>query len=99
MSGEYEYFEQIRIEGVIFSVNEEYGALVVYCKERHRGNHVWVSPGGFSANVVERTVNEKPTYAAVFPHLRSGQYQVKMTSEYDAYISVFPGHIAEVDWR
>ena len=93
-------------------LTEENGALVVYEKRKHVGENISVkpysSPGSYSsndkdkkeANIVERTANGQPLFAAVFLNLKPGEYHVYgAILNNSEYVTVHPGEIAELDWR
>lgn len=99
------YFRRVEIEGTNFNLSEESGALVVYCKSVDKGYSVKVwerykKPGlaDATANVVERKVDGEKTYVAVFPRLKPETYHIELLAKSD-YVTVFPGEVAEVDWR
>lgn len=105
-----EYFEHIRIEGVILGLSEQTGAIVVYTKSNLRGENLEASTGGmtnrktYGANVVERTINNRQTFAAIFPRLPVGTYNIYHEKRGDIKrsqhgLSVFAGEVTEVDWR
>lgn len=81
-----------------------YGALVIYEKSLNVGKNVTASHSDgnkterVEANVVEQMVNDYPLCTAVFPHLRPDTYFIYGTGSSE-HITVFPGQVAEVDWR
>ncbi|SRR6266567_2897642 len=103
-----EFFGKIHMEGVIYGVSNEYGALVVYTKVDERGQTLRLSPeGNYSENtafanvVIKQYVLDEVLGVAVFPHLPPGTYTLEMQNKLYPHtqITVFPGHVAEVDWR
>lgn len=91
-----------KIEGVFFGTTDEFGALLVWCKPEWRGNQVRLGPDTREhyASVVEKTYEGKQIYIAVFPRLTEETYVVSIPGVKAAEVySVFPGHVAEVDWR
>ena len=82
---------------------------MVYAPKERRGEAVRVLPGLGSggqdrpllATVVEREVDGRRVFAAVFPRLPAGGYRVFAAGR-DARavgVTVFAGRVAEVDWR
>jgi len=105
-----QYFQRINIQGVVFNLGPETGALVIYCKPAMKGKAIEVRKYpvfSAQASVVERTSNGKPTFVAVFSRLLPGNYHVTAwvtnTSGNRDLVSedytVFAGEVAEVDWR
>src|SRR2546423_1900973 len=105
MSGEYREFQSIRIEGVVLGISQEYGAIVVYTKKDLRGKSVEIFlregyKNRMNANIVERIVNGQSMFAAVFPRVKPDNYIVDGPKrDQFEYVTVFPGSVAEVDWR
>lgn len=108
-----QYFEHIRIEGVVLGLTEQTGAIVVYTKPNMRGETLKLETKDgysatkdpkFGANVVERVVNGRKTYAAVFPRVPVENYNLYFWQRGDLKratrdISVFANEVTEVDWR
>ena len=87
----------------IIEVSPDYGALVVKRTSFDRGDTVEAKELGdsgnytgkvFYATVVEYGEPGTPTFAAVFPALAPGNYQVSKPYK---TVSVFPGHVAIVE--
>ena len=84
-------------------IAQGYGALVIYEKNGNTGKNVSASHRNgdkterVEANIVEQIVNNYPLFAAVF-HLRPNTYHVSGPDSSEN-ITVFPGQVAEVDWR
>jgi hypothetical protein len=99
------------VEGIVLELTEIFGALIVYTDDSLRGENISVRTRaniyqGFDANVVERIVNRRLVFAAIFPKLPPGDYSVHYTSPpgkrkpaKDATVTIFPGEVAEIDWR
>jgi len=100
-------YEMIHIEGVIFSNAPQTGALVVYCPKKYRGKNAQVALNAkifgdqVEVQVIERRVNGSKQYVAAFPSLPAGTHQVgiSMVRGSARRFSVFPGSVAEVDYR
>jgi hypothetical protein len=101
------YFERLQVRGVVFGLSEETGALVVYQPPSQRGRTVDANlkneRGGtaqkFHANTVERTIDDKEVFAAIFPRLPTGTYDVVGYGDIVRGLTIFPGEVAEIDWR
>ncbi len=102
--------QNIIIEGVVVEESAPYGALVVYVNKDFQGQTVEAKglPNHYAANIVERRINGELTYAAFFPRVKPDNYwldcrmySTHYSSEYNltAQVTVFAGHVAEVDWR
>jgi len=102
----------VYVEGVILHLTPQTGALVVYGRRDMRGKKVDIWTGNlsnlktFSANMVEREINGQRVFAAVFPRLPAGDYDIKedfswhlIRRNFESEVTVFPGEVAEVDWR
>lgn len=94
----------IYIKQIYERLAQGYGALVIYEKSHNVGENVSAShrngekTESVKANIVEQVVNDYPLYAAVFPHLRPDNYSIHGPDTFET-ITVFPGQVAEVDWR
>jgi hypothetical protein len=95
---DYQSGEPIRIDGVMFDLSKDCGALVVYCNEHFRGRSVGSQEHCIWANVVERNVNGERRLVAVFPRMAPNTYLI-WSNFRSAYVTVFAGHVAEIDWR
>lgn len=101
-------FLEVHVEGIIMDLTQQTGAMVVYCRPALQGQRVdlqkRVPITNFKASIVERLVNGRSVFAAVFPRLPTGDYDVygmlngKIVHKAEE-ITVFPGEVAEVDWR
>lgn len=97
----------INIEEITFDLSKKSGALVIYCGKHFRGTSIclqytdfWSDVQQIWANVVERVVNDKQEFIAVFPSLKPRQYQVIATGfKAPGNVTIFANNIAEVDWR
>ena len=100
---------RVRVEGTALGLDEATGALVVYAPKGRRGEAVRLLPGLGSggedrpviATVVEREVDGRRVFAAVFPRLPAGGYRVfgPGRDPRATGVTVFAGAVAEVDWR
>src|SRR5947199_1504663 len=98
---------EIKIDGVNFALSDKMGALVIYCAKHFRGVSICVEYPITEeqvqqswANVVEKTVNNKQEFVAVFPSLQPGYYRVNAVGgKPQQWVTIFANHIAEVDYR
>ena len=64
----------------MLDIGADAGALVLYADASHLGREVWVSRRGESARIhveiLQRSVRAGQVYAAVFPTLREGGYEI-----------------------
>lgn len=106
-SAESGYAQEILLKRIYDQLTEANGALIVYEKRKHVGKNIRVSPDSSSSsdddkevNIVERTANGQPLFAAVFLNLKPDRYRVSEIWSYSREsITVHPGEIAELDWR
>ena len=99
----------VLVEGIELGVSKQEGALVVYGNKNLRGKHVYLYTGFLSSpknanhhstnNIVERTVNGRAVFTAIFPSLEPGNYTVGRSFRYYNEVTVLAGRVTEVDWR
>ena len=67
-------------QGVLLDIGDDHGALVLYADAPHLGREVWVSRRGELARIhveiLQRSTRAGKVYAAVFPSLREGEYEI-----------------------
>ena len=73
--------DRVHTESVVLDIGRDVGALMIYTKAELRGREIEVSPLGSAATrvhveVLERRANGRPVFAAVFPQLRAGRYEI-----------------------
>lgn len=110
---------QVEVAGTAITLSDEEAALVVYMDNSQCGKNVRVRNGvdlqdySATAQVIERSVEDEPICAAVFPRLpinshlkpyyegqRSGSYEVDCIGfNLNATITLFVSNVAELDWR
>ncbi|MDE3074454.1 MAG: hypothetical protein KGJ86_03415 [Chloroflexota bacterium] len=90
----------------VLDVGEDAGALVVYAPPGLKDQEVEISfddggpPKKVHTGVVERTLNGRPVYAAVFPSLQAGAYRLwRPESRPQPGFVVTAGEVIELDWR
>jgi hypothetical protein len=67
-------------QGVLLDIGVDAGALVVYADASYLGREIWLSRRGQLARIhveiLQRTTRSGQVYAAVFPSLRQGDYEI-----------------------
>ena len=76
-----EYWTRRHTESVVLDIGDDVGALVLYTSAALHGREIEVNPLGSDARrvhsaVLERSVNGRLMYAAVYPELKAGDYEV-----------------------
>jgi hypothetical protein len=76
-----DYWTRRHTESVVLDIGDNVGALVLYTDSARHGQEIEVSPLGSNARrvhsaVLERSVNGRTLYAAVYPELEEGDYEV-----------------------
>jgi sirohydrochlorin cobaltochelatase len=99
------YFQRVHPETVVLDIGGDTGALIIYAQPNLRGQQIDVSRKGSDAkpihtDVLERRLNGRAVFAAVFPALERGDYQILVPEPTlpDA-VTIRGGDVAEVDWR
>jgi len=96
------YWTRRHTESVVLDIGEDVGALVLYTPAELFGHEIEVSPLGPPGSdtrrthsaVLERSCNGRVLYAAVYPELPVGDYQVH--ADGSPRFTIQPGHVAEV---
>ncbi len=89
----------------VLNIGEDIGALVIYTGPELHGHEIEVSPKGNGAArthtaVLERRVNGRPVFAALFLALQAGEYTIWAPDPtLPAAVTIVGGQVAEVDWR
>jgi len=97
--------DRVHTETVVLDIGQDIGALVIYTKAAWRGREIEVSPRGSAAprthvQVLERRINGKSVFAAVFPGLRAGDYDIsEKASHPHGTVTIAGGEVATVEWR
>jgi hypothetical protein len=99
------YFQRVHCEQVVLDIGHDIGALIIYTNEELRGREIEVSLKGNDGqrthtDVLERRIGEQPVFAAVFPRLSAGDYNIwrDVLQPFDN-TTIIGGQVAEVDWR
>jgi hypothetical protein len=91
-------------EHVVLDIGEDIGALIVHTDAGVLGAEVEISATGQDdrrahKDVLEREINGRPAYTAVFDKLREGSYTLWLDDLARASdVRVSGGAIAELDW-
>jgi hypothetical protein len=99
------YADRPHPEYVVLDIGGECGALILHTDPGLHGVEVEISPRGRDADrshkeVLEREINGRPAYTAVFESLASGEYTLWTHGEPRSRgVRIEAGAIAEVDWR
>lgn len=96
------YVERVHTENAVLDIGEDIGALVIYIRQEMLGQEIEVSPKGDDTQkthtaVLERNVNGRTMYAALFLALPEGDY--KTCSTPSSEVTIIGGQVAELDWR
>ncbi|HYY30044.1 MAG TPA: hypothetical protein VE860_19020 [Chthoniobacterales bacterium] len=97
--------DRVHPESVVLDIGQDIGALIIYTGGELRGREIEVSPVGSAAKrvhveVLERRVNGRQVFAAVFPKLHVGGYDIwQHSTKSSGTASIIGGKITRVDWR
>jgi hypothetical protein len=93
------YWTRRHTEAVVLHICDDVGALVLYTPAELFGHEIEVSPLGSNTRrthsaVLERSCNGRVFYAAVYPELSAGDYQVH--ADGTPRFTIHPGNVAAV---
>src|SRR6266571_7056982 len=96
------YVGRVHTENAVLDIGEDIGALVIYTGQEMLGKEIEVSPKGNDAQkihtaVLERKVNGRTLFAALFLELPEGDYITLTTPSSE--ISIIGGQFAELNWQ
>jgi hypothetical protein len=100
-----QHIDRVHPETIVLDIGQDIGALVLYTDAELRGREIEVSPQGSVAKrvhveVLERRINGRPVFAAVFPGLRAGSYDIwENAHNPTGTVIIVGGEVATVDWR
>ncbi|MBV9282396.1 MAG: phospholipase [Chloroflexi bacterium] len=106
-----EHSERVHTERAVLDIGGEIGALVIYTDGDRCGDEIELSPRGigdpqgatqhrFHNQVHERRAGGRSVFAAVYPGVRAGEYDIWQDESIRAgSVTVVGGEVAEVDWR
>ena len=96
---------RVHTENVVLEIGGELGALVLYTDAALLHEEIEISPVGHDTrrshkDVLERRVDGRSVYAAVFDRLESGAYTLWHRDEPRTRdVAIAGGAVAELDWR
>ncbi len=96
--------ERVRAQHVVLDIGDDIGALIVHTGKELVGREIEVSPKGSAGrrthtDVLERNVNGRTVFAAVFPSLAAGDYSLWREIVTGDDVTIRGGAVVEVDWR
>ena len=97
--------DRVHTESVVLDIGQDVGALLIYTTAELRGREIEVSARAGGAKrvhveVLERRVNGRAVFAAVFPGLRAGDYEIwENDPSPRGTVTIVGGEVATVDWR
>jgi hypothetical protein len=97
--------DRVHPESVVLDIGQDIGALIIYTDAELRGREIEVSPLGSAATrvhveVLERRVNGRQVFAAVFPKLHAGDYEIwENAPNPSGTATIVGGEVTTVDWR
>jgi hypothetical protein len=89
----------------VLDIGEDIGALVIYTRPELHGQEIEVSPTGNDSQrtltaVLERRVNGRSIYAALYLALPAGDYTIWWDDPaLPRTVTITGGTVAELDWR
>ena len=104
-SGEENHAARPHPEHVVLDIGEDLGALIVYTDAAMLGVEIEISPIGEDdrrshKDVLQRELNGRPAYTAVFDKVREGTYTLWIDDTAHARnVAISGGEVAELDWR
>ena len=99
------HVERVHTENVVLDIGGNIGALIIYTDEDWRGEEIELSPKGNASQRVhnqvhERRINGRSVFAAVYPDLQAGDYDIwRNDSTPGGSVTIVGGEVATVDWR
>ena len=99
-----QHIDRVHSESIVLDIGRDVGALIIYTEAALRGREIEVSLRGSTARVhvevLERRIKGQPVFAAVYPGLRAGHYDIwgDASDPRDA-VTIIGGEVATVDWR
>ncbi len=96
------YVEKVHTENAVLDIGEDIGALVIYTKQEMLGREIEVSPKDNQTQkihtaVLERKVNGRTYFAALFLELPEGDYITLTTPSSE--ITIIGGQVTELNWQ
>jgi hypothetical protein len=103
-SDEENYSARAHPEPVVLDIGDDVGALIVHTDASMLGVEIEISAAGEDdrrshKDVLERAINGRPAYTAVFDKLREGTYTLWVDGVARARgVSITGAEVAELDW-
>src|SRR6266487_1823619 len=96
------YTERVHTENAVLDIGEDIGALVIYTGQEMLGNEIEVCPKGnhtqmIHTAVLERKINGRTLFAALFLELPEGDYITLTTPSSE--LKIIGGQVAELNWQ
>jgi hypothetical protein len=91
-------------EHVVLDIGDDIGALIIYTDATMLGTEVEISPTGQDGcrthkDVLQREINGRPVYTAVFDKLREGNYTLWVDdAPHFRDVAITGGVVAELQW-
>ncbi|WP_376795181.1 phospholipase [Thermogemmatispora sp.] len=98
------FFERVHSEPVVLEIGGEIGALILYTDPELRGKEIEVSPvqepqKRTHTAVLERRLNGKQLFAAVFAALPAGLYTLwDLAGQPAGTVAIEGGRVNEINW-
>jgi len=99
------HIDRVHPEAIVLDIGGDIGALIIYTKPELRGREIEVSRTGSPdqrthVEVLERLVDGKTVFAAAYPELKEGLYDVwgDGGNPVDS-VTITGGSVATRDWR
>ena len=100
------YWTRKHAETVVLDIGGDVGALVVYTPPEFHGREIEISPVGQATQrvhtaVLERVVDGRSIFAAVYPNLPAGVFRLWVDDgpARVTQVEITAGQVAELDWR
>src|SRR5947209_5298140 len=97
--------ERVHTEHVVLDIGGDIGALILYTDPEQVNAEIEMTPKGsntghFHNQVHERRMNGRSVFAAVYPQIRAGEYDIwRDASTVAGSVTIVGGEVATVDWR
>jgi len=96
------YWTRRHTESVVLDIGDDVGALILYTRPQLHTREIEVSPLGSGKDarrvhsaVLERSIGGRSVFAAVYPELQAGEYQVWCDGS--PRVTITAGTVAELD--
>ena len=95
---------RVHPESVVLDIGQDIGAPIIYTNAELRGREIEVSQRGVPqrvhVEVLERRIKDQPVFAAVFPGLPAGDYDIwENAANPSDTVTILGGEVTTVDWR